>query len=130
VSRAPGGEHIFDDDDGVAGRKAALDAPSRAVVFRLLPHGKCVEQLAAPPGGQREGIRDRVGAERQTTHGPRTPAASRQAIETQPAHDGQALTGHRGEAGVDIKGGAAARGEDEIAALDGASEENVPEHIA
>src|SRR3989442_15591072 len=130
LARGPsGGQHVFDNDDGIAGCEAAFDALPRAVVFRLLPHGKRVEQLAAAPGGQREGVGDGIGAERQTAHGPRAPAARGQAIETQAADDGQAITGHRGEAGVDINRGTAARGEDEIAAPYGAREEEILERI-
>src|SRR5438105_506989 len=115
--RSARGEYILDDDHGEARRETALDALTGPVLLRLLAHGKRIEQLSPPARRQRERVGDRVGAEGETADRAGSPTPHGHTIEPEPADYGEAIAGHRGEAGVDVKGGPAARREHEIAPL-------------
>src|SRR5436309_2962188 len=108
--RSARGEDVLDNDDGEARREAPFDALTGPVVLRLLTHGKRVQLLSAAARGQRERIGDGIGAKSETVDGAVAPAPDGQALTPEPADHGETITGHRGEAGVDVERGPAAGG--------------------
>src|SRR5438105_13828121 len=131
IAGGPSGrKHTLDDDDREAGEQATFDPLSGAVIFRLLANSKGVEELAAPPRGERERVRDGVGAESETANRARHPPADGQTVESQPSDDREAVAGHRSETRIDIKRGPSARREDEIAMPYGTGEEQILEGVS
>src|SRR2546427_5586730 len=126
---AAGREHILDDDDGEAGEQATFNPFSRAVILGLLADGEGIEELPAAARGEGERIGHRIRAQREASDRTWRPAPDRQAIQAQASDHGEAVAGHRREAGTDVERRAVARGEDEIAAAYGAREEQILESI-
>src|SRR5438034_3713608 len=112
---AAGGDHVFHDDHARAGREAALDAVSGAVVLPFLADGEGVEDGSPPARGGGDAVGDGVGTERQPPDQLGLPAAGRETLETQGADHGETLARHGGLPSVDVEGGSPSRGEDKVA---------------
>src|SRR6266853_2955601 len=123
--RAAGRDHIFDHDDARLRGEAPLDPAAGAVGLDLLAHREGIERYALGPGGERDGVGDRVGAEREAADGLRAPVPRAEPGEAERPDQGEALSGHRGAPGVDVKRGSPAGGEREVAAPHGALQQEL-----
>ncbi len=118
-------DDVIEDDDGVARGEVAFDELGLAVGLGGFADGEDLQQRGRGfhPGGHADGEGDRVGAHGEAAHGADGQAAGGDLALDHGVHDAAdeagALGIERGEPAIDVKGTAAAGGEEEIAEEDG-----------
>src|ERR1051326_1630845 len=113
--RVAGRVHVFVADLRGSGAEFPFDPSPGPVLLGRLPDAEVLYErrgIHARPGDRE---RDRVGAHGKASDRGRRPARCSDRLESQPPDELLANGGHRGLAGVDVIGGAPARGENEIA---------------
>jgi hypothetical protein len=119
------GDNVIEDYDGIAWGEVAFDEPGLAVGLGGFADGEDLEELwrGFDPGGHAYGEGDGIGPHGEAADGGDGQAGSLKLALDDGVHDATdeagALGVEGGEAAIDVKGTAAAGGEDKIAEEDG-----------
>src|ERR1041384_8048827 len=113
------GDHIFDHHHRRSRREIPLDPAPHSVLFRRLSHAERLHQGRRIDAGPGDRVRHRVGAHGEPSDRRGGPPRGADRLQAEPPDEVLALGGHRGLAGVDVVGGALARGKQKVAVAHG-----------